>query len=209
LIRCVQTGRSDIPLTPHGEEQVEAKAHLLVGEGSESYQSHADPKNSILNPCPDLIDPSNLCTVFVSPRIRAQKTFQLLFKHLPELPHHTLTEECREWDYGDYEGLKPAEIQELTPGWSIWRDGCRGGESVEEMQTRVDGVIAKVHDWHRRYKEGDDTVTRDVMIIAHGHFSRVLISRWIQFPLHLGMFYEFEPISLEILMGICRNTFHG
>lgn len=49
-----------------------------------------------------MVDPKNLCTVFVSPRQRAHKTFHLLFSHVPELPHHILTEEAREWDYGNF-----------------------------------------------------------------------------------------------------------
>lgn len=70
-----------------------------------------------------LIDPTTLCHVFVSPRQRAQKTFQLLFSGLPELPPHTTTDSAREWDYGDYEGLTSAQIAEKDPTWSIWKDG--------------------------------------------------------------------------------------
>lgn len=94
--------------------------------------------------CVEILDPANLCTVYVSPRIRAHKTFHLLFDHVEKLPDHIITEEVREWDYGEYEGLKPAEIQGIRPGWSIWRDGCPGGESAEEMCFRVDLVIEKV-----------------------------------------------------------------
>ncbi|KAH0590885.1 hypothetical protein H2248_001001 [Termitomyces sp. 'cryptogamus'] len=160
------TGRTDIPLTARGEQQVLAKAHKIVGDGL-------------------IIDPKNLCTVFISPRQRAHRTFHLLFGHLPEEPHHILTEEVREWDYGDYEGLLSSEIQQKNPSWTIWADGCPGGESVAEMEARVDTVISKVREYHRQYKE-EGLNTRDVMIVAHGHFSRVLISRWINFPLALG-----------------------
>ncbi|PIL31574.1 hypothetical protein GSI_06276 [Ganoderma sinense ZZ0214-1] len=45
------TGRTDIPLTPQGEEQAAEQAKVLVGEDR-------------------IIDPKNICTVFVSPRIR-------------------------------------------------------------------------------------------------------------------------------------------
>ncbi|KAF8898885.1 phosphoglycerate mutase-like protein [Infundibulicybe gibba] len=173
------TGRSDIPLTARGELQVKEKAHLLVGKGL-------------------TVDPENLCTVFVSPRIRAHKTFHLLFEHIPNLPDHILTEEVREWDYGVYEGLKPAEIKEKSPGWAIWKDGCPDGESVQEMQDRVDTVIAKVREYHRQYKE-EGLNTRDVMIVAHGHFSRVFIARWIEFPLHLGTHFNVEPGGVAVL----------
>ncbi|CAK5280171.1 unnamed protein product, partial [Mycena citricolor] len=172
------TGRSDIPLTERGEGQIKAQADILVGEGK-------------------VIDPKNLCTVFVSPRIRAHKTFHLLFANV-ETPHHILTEECREWDYGDYEGLLSSEIKAKNPTWSIWNDGCPGGESVLEMQNRVDAIIVKVREYHRQYLE-EGLHTRDVCIVAHGHFSRVLISRWINFDLCLGTHFNVEPGGVAYL----------
>ncbi|KAL0071838.1 hypothetical protein AAF712_000760 [Marasmius tenuissimus] len=171
-------GLYDIPLTTRGIEDTKQKGASLVGDGK-------------------LIDPKNLCTVYVSPRQRAHKTFHLLFENV-ETPHHTLTEDCREWDYGEYEGLKPAEIKEKNPTWKIWNDGCPGGESVEQMQARVDGIIAKVREYHRQYFE-EGLNTRDVMIVAHGHFSRVFISRWINFPLCLGTHFNVEPAGIAIL----------
>lgn len=92
----------------------------------------------------EILDPANLCTVYVSPRIRAHKTFHLLFDHVEKLPDHVITEEVREWDYGEYEGLLPSEIKAKRPDWSVWKDGCPGGESAEEMSFRVDLVIEKV-----------------------------------------------------------------
>jgi broad specificity phosphatase PhoE len=46
-----------------------------------------------------------------------------MFEHLAEVPHHVITEEAREWDYGDYEGLLSSEIMKINPKWSIWTDG--------------------------------------------------------------------------------------
>ncbi|KAG8850147.1 hypothetical protein FRB96_000522 [Tulasnella sp. 330] len=173
------TGRSDIPLTENGIKVATAKAPEVVGHGK-------------------MLDPDNLCHIFISPRQRAQKTFELLFDILPELPPHTTTEEVREWDYGDYEGFTSAEIDEKNPGWSIWRDGCPGGESVEEMCARVDGIVAKVHELHRKYYE-EGIGRRDCMIVAHGHFSRVLIARWVEFTLRLGTHFNVEPAGIAIL----------
>ncbi|KAJ7487453.1 histidine phosphatase superfamily [Mycena galericulata] len=178
------TGRTDIPLTARGEEQIKEKATILVGDGK-------------------VLDPKNLCTVLVSPRQRAHKTFHLLFAHV-ETPHHIITEECREWDYGDYEGLLSSEIKAINPTWSIWKDGCPGGESVVQMETRVDSIIAKVREYHRQYKE-EGLNTRDVVIVAHGHFSRVLISRWINFPLCLGTHFNVEPGGVAYL-GYNHNS---
>ncbi|OJT03006.1 Sedoheptulose 1,7-bisphosphatase [Trametes pubescens] len=173
------TGRTDIPLTAEGERLAVEGARVLVGEGK-------------------IIDPKNICTVFVSPRIRAHRTFHLLFEHLPEIPHHVTTEEVREWDYGEYEGLRPAEIKQLNPTWTIWKDGCPGGESTEEMCHRVDTVIGKVREHHRAWKE-EGKGSRDVVIVAHGHFNRVFISRWINFPLSLGTHFNVEPAGIAIL----------
>ncbi|KIK70850.1 hypothetical protein GYMLUDRAFT_148388 [Collybiopsis luxurians FD-317 M1] len=172
------TGRTDIALTPRGEEQVKEKAPVLVGEGKP-------------------IDPKNLCTVFVSPRQRAHRTFHLLFAHV-DTPHHILTEKVREWDYGEYEGLLSSEIKAKRSDWSIWEHGCPGGESVDEMEKRVDGVIASVREYHRQYHE-EGLNTRDVVIVAHGHLSRVLIARWIQFPLRLGTHFNVEPGGVAVL----------
>ncbi|KLO17076.1 phosphoglycerate mutase-like protein [Schizopora paradoxa] len=181
------TGRSDIPLTENGVNIIKARAHDLVGD------------------TPDrLIHPGTLCHIFVSPRKRAMTTFELLFANLPELPAHTITEDVREWDYGDYEGLTPAQIKEKDKYWSIWRTGCPGGESSDEMTRRVDKVIEAVQEIHRKYLE-DGIGRRDVMIIAHGHFSRVLISRWVQFPLCLGTHFNVEPAGIAILSYNHRN----
>jgi len=181
------TGRSDIPLTENGINAITSRAPLIVGKGK-------------------LIDPDTLCYVFVSPRQRARKTFELLFNQLPgsELPKHEISEDVREWDYGDYEGLKPSEIKERDRYWSIWRTGCPGGESAEEMTKRVDGVIDKIQEIHRQYLE-DGIGRRDVMIVAHGHFSRVLISRWVQFPMCLGTHFNVEPGGVALLSYNHRN----
>ncbi|KAK7694807.1 hypothetical protein QCA50_001995 [Cerrena zonata] len=180
------TGRTDIPLTARGEAQTAQRALQLVGEGK-------------------VIDPKNICMVFVSPRIRAHKTFHLLFDHLSDAkPPHVTTESAREWDYGDYEGLLPSEIQARNPGWAIWKDGCPGGESTQEMCYRVDNVIQQVREHHRKWLEKGEG-SRDVVIVAHGHFNRVFISRWINFPLSLGTHFNVEPAGIAILGYNHRN----
>ncbi|KAL1670441.1 histidine phosphatase superfamily [Schizophyllum commune] len=172
------TGRTDIPLTAQGIEQIKEKAQMLVGEGK-------------------VLDVKNLCTVLVSPRQRAHKTFHLLFEHVTP-PPHMVTETVREWDYGDYEGLKPAEIKQRKPDFNIWTDGCPGGESVEQMCARVDDVIKTVRTYHTEYfHEGMNT--RDVMIVAHGHFSRCLIARWLGMPLAFGTKLNVEPGGIAVL----------
>lgn len=116
------TGKSDLELTAEGVRQVTSTASQLVGPGK-------------------LIDPAaNVLHIFVSPRKRAQQTFDCLFggetaaSSIAECT--TVTEDIAEWSYGDYEGLRTAEIKALRnergldqeKPWDIWRDGCEGGE---------------------------------------------------------------------------------
>ena len=91
-----------------------------------------------------LIDPSRLAHVYISPRKRAQITFELLFDNagdkraLREARKVSTTDRLAEWGYGLYEGLLPGEIRALRKKhgldrerpWNIWRDGCEEGEYV-------------------------------------------------------------------------------
>lgn len=116
------TGTTDLDLTDDGERQVLASGRLLVGPGK-------------------LIDPLRLARVFVSPRLRAIRTFELAFgeaqkKAFEDAGKAITTPKLAEWDYGLYEGLVTKEIRALRQGhgldqersWDIWRDGCESGE---------------------------------------------------------------------------------
>jgi len=116
------TGLTELELTQNGIEQVIGTGKYLVGPGK-------------------LIDPARIAKVFVSPRKRAQMTFELLFKDANgslsiDDDKVDVTEEIAEWDYGDYEGLLTSEIRarrqerglDKEISWDIWRDGCEGGE---------------------------------------------------------------------------------
>ena len=78
-------------------------------------------------------------------------------------------------------------------------NSCPGGESVEQMEKRVDSVIAKVRRWHQEYLEDSTSDKPDVMIFAHGHFGRVLITRWLGFPLADGRLFAIETNQLTQL----------
>lgn len=88
--------------------------------------------------------------VFVSPRQRAQKTFHTLFDGY-DLPPHETTDAVAEWNYGDYEGLLISEIKKKDPLWSIWLDGCPGGETPSQIKKRIDDMIVKVSLWRSSY----------------------------------------------------------
>jgi broad specificity phosphatase PhoE len=105
------TGRTDIPLTAHGEQAAVALAAQLRGR--------------------------QFGLVLSSPLMRAQATCRLTgFGERAQI-----REDLREWDYGDYEGLTTAQILERDPGWDLWRDGVPGGESPSAVAERADRVI--------------------------------------------------------------------
>ncbi len=122
--------------------------------------------------------------VLVSPMQRARETCALAGLDAAAVVDRDLVE----WNYGDYEGLTPKQIHEKAPGWVIFRDGCPGGETPEQVSARVDRVIAQV-----RAVEGD------VALFAHGHLLRVLVARWIALPAGAGQHFLLDTGSLCVL----------
>jgi broad specificity phosphatase PhoE len=109
--------------------------------------------------------------VLTSPRARARDTCELAgFGAAAEVD-----DDLVEFDYGEYEGRTTPEIREEVPGWSVWRDGAPGGETVEQVGVRADRVI------ERALAAGGD-----VALFAHGHLLRVLGARWIGLPAVVG-----------------------
>ena len=97
-------------------------------------------------------------------------------------------EELAEWDYGDYEGLRTAEIRERVPDWTIWRYGAPGGESVAEAGARADRVVAEL-----RRADGD------VLAFGHGHILRVLTARWLELAPSDGRLFALDSATLSTL----------
>ncbi len=122
--------------------------------------------------------------VISSPRRRALVTADLAGLTVDEVSP-LLTE----WDYGDYEGLTTPEIRETVPGWLIWTHGGKGGESVEEVSERADRAVALA----LRHME-----SRDVVFVGHGHFSRAVITRWIELPLSEGIRFAMAAASIAV-----------
>ncbi|KAL9103937.1 MAG: hypothetical protein Q9163_001085 [Psora crenata] len=113
-----------------------------------------------------------------------------------------VTQDIREWDYGDYEGLTSAQIREKRRRsgeaegggreWDIWRDGCPGGESPADVTTRLDRLIADIRtNFHKEAigKPEDDKGAQksDVLLVAHGHILRAFAMRWIRRDLGEGV----------------------
>jgi len=96
--------------------------------------------------------------------------------------------ELSEWDYGDYEGLRSADIHKDRPDWDVFQDGCPHGEAPQQVSDRADRLIASLH--------GTDG---DIALFSHGQFGCVLAARWIGLAAAEGQHLSLGPASLSIL----------
>jgi probable phosphoglycerate mutase len=152
------TGRSDIPLTERGERNALALGERLRG--------------------------TTFTKVFVSPLKRAWRTAELAgFDSIGEVDPDLV-----EWDYGPYDGLRTDEIRQRRPGWSLFRDGCPGGESVADVGARADRLTARLRPLRGR-----------ILLFGHAHFFRVLGARWLGLPASAGSVFFLGTASLSIL----------
>lgn len=127
-----------------------------------------------------LDDPLVIC----SPRRRAQRTAELAGLHVDEI-----SDDLAEWDYGRYEGLTTAQIRESESDWLIWTHGSAGGETVAQVSDRADRAVASAL---------RQLVSRDVVFVGHGHFSRAVITRWLELPLTQGSRFGMTTASIAV-----------
>ena len=152
------TGRTDIPLTERGERNARSLGERLAG--------------------------ADFAEILTSPLVRASRTCALAgFESRAQVDPDLV-----EWDYGDYEGKKTVDIRVDNPGWSLFRDGCPGGESVEAIGARADRVIARLKGIDGR-----------ALVFSHGHFCRVLAARWLGLPPGNGRYFLLGTASLSVL----------
>jgi broad specificity phosphatase PhoE len=152
------TGLTDLPLTPRGEQNARRLGERLRG--------------------------LKFAKVFTSPLQRAARTCELAgFKNVAAVDRDLL-----EWNYGDYEGRRTADIRAEQPDWQLFRDGCPGGETLAQVATRADRVVARV-----RAIEGD------VLLFSSGHILRVLAARWLALDGAYGSLFFLSTASLSML----------
>ena len=152
------TGRTDLGLTAHGEDQARALAPRL-------REIEFD-------------------RVLMSPRLRARQTCELA-----GLGARSLVEpDLAEWDYGDYEGQRSADIRKAHADWNVWRDGCPHGETPDELSARVDRLIGRLCE-----------LRGNVALFSHGQLGAALAARWIGLPLIAGQHFALHPASISIL----------
>ena len=120
--------------------------------------------------------------VWSSPRARALRTAELA--GFTASSHDDLAE----WDYGEFEGLRRAEIQAFETNWDVFAQGAPAGESVAAVSDRADRVIARLR-----------AVSGDVLVFGHGHFLRALGARWIGLPVAAGSRLLLSTASVSVL----------
>ena len=150
------TGLTDLPLTPRGERNARRLGARLSG----------------------LV----FASVFTSPLQRAVRTCELAGFGAAAKTDPNLVE----WNYGDYEGLTTPQIQAKRPGWQLFRDGCPGGESPDQVGRRADRVISRLREF-----------PGDVLVFSSGHFLRVLAARWLGLEPAAGKYLILKTASLS------------
>jgi probable phosphoglycerate mutase len=126
--------------------------------------------------------------VFTSPLQRAAKTCKLSGFSAE------VDRDLVEWDYGQYEGRRTAEIHTERPDWQLFHDGCPGGETPEQIGARADRVISRLR-----------AVQGDVLLFSSGHFLRMLAVRWLGLEPGAARFLMLNTASLSAL-GYENNT---
>jgi len=153
------TGLTDLPLTEHGQRTARKLGERLQG--------------------------LTFAKVFTSPLQRAHRTCQLAgFGAEAEIDRDLV-----EWDYGEYEGRRGADIRAGRPGWNLFRDGCPGGETPDEVKVRADRVINRIR-----------AIGGNVLLFTSGHFMRVLVTRWLGLePTANSRYFMLSTASLSAL----------
>ena len=155
------TSFTDLPLTEHGEQQARALNGRLA--------------------------PQDFQLILSSPRSRSRKTAELagfVGTYEPQTDP-----DLAEWFYGDYEGKTSKEIWQTHPGWTIWSGDVPGGESTNQVASRLDRVIARVRG------SGVD----QAICFGHGHALRALTMRWLGLDLMLGVHFPLDTSTVSVL----------
>ena len=152
------TGLTDLPLTERGERNARRLEERLRGV--------------------------TFAKVFTSPLQRATRTCELAgFGTVAEIDRDLL-----EWNYGEYEGRLTADIYKERPDWQLFRDGCPGGESPNQIGARADRAVKRVR-----------AIDGDVLVFSSGHFLRVFAARWLGLDAAFGRYFLLSTASVSAL----------
>ena len=155
------TGLTDLPLNAEGERRASQLAPFLAR-------------------FPD----AATATVFTSPLQRARQTCELAGFG----DRATVDDDLAEWDYGEFEGTRTADLRTSEPNWSIWTATIGTGESLDDVARRADRVCARLA-----------ALDGTAMLFAHAHLLRILGARWCGFPAIAGSRLTLLPASISVL----------
>jgi broad specificity phosphatase PhoE len=152
------TGLTDLPLTKRGECNARRLGERLKG--------------------------LEFTRVFASPLQRAKRTCELAGFGLRAEVDRDLVE----WNYGEYEGLRTADIRAKRPDWEMFRDAFPGGESFDQIAARADRVVERVR-----------SIDGALLLFSSGHFLRVLAARWLGLKPQVARHFLLSTASLSSL----------
>ena len=154
------TGTTDIPLTENGRKVARLLQPILA--------KHV------------------FALVLTSPLQRARETCELAGL----ADRAEIDPDLMEWNYGEYEGLTPTQIHAKRPDWMLFTDGCPGGEGPDQVEVRIDRVIARIR---------AIAVEGNVAVFAHGHLIRAFAARWLGLRAADGRFFLLDPATINVL----------
>jgi broad specificity phosphatase PhoE len=158
------TGLTDIALTAHGEDEARALAPRLRT--------------------------TSFAQILTSPLRRSRQTCERAGFGAEALVDADLVE----WNYGDYEGKRTADIQCTRAGWNVWLDGCPRGESPADIEGRADRLLGRLR-----------PLSGNVALFSHGQFGAALAARWIELAVREAQHLVLGPASLSILEYECGH----
>lgn len=189
------TGRTDLPLLDEGVREAIELGDRLVG-----YSDQA------------VLCLPEIGYILRSPRKRCAQTLECVLgteeqRRMIGMPDAQVLDDCREWDYGKYEGQTTEEIRKNRPGWNVFEHGTPShetdpnlpGESPEQISDRADRVVKLIQEWHQ-------TTKKDVVLFTHGHFSNVLLGRFLRLPLSMSKVLVMSTTGTAIL-SYTHHTF--
>ncbi|ABW16408.1 Phosphoglycerate mutase [Parafrankia sp. EAN1pec] len=141
----------------------------------------------------------HIALALTSPLQRAARTAELAGLTDIQIDH-----DLHEWDYGSYEGITTADIHRTRPDWNLWTDGvppgpdAHPGESPQQVAVRADRVLSRIA------PALQDPNAGDVILVAHGHFLRVLTARRLGLPPAAGALFALDTGTIS-----CLGTEHG
>lgn len=152
------TGLTDLPLTKRGERNALALGERLRG--------------------------LRFARVFTSPLLRAHRTCEVA----GFAAEAVIDSDLVEWNYGEYEGRLMSDILAIRPDWQLFRDGCPGGESPDQIGARARRFLGRVRD-----------IQGDVLVFSSGHLLRVFAAQWLGVGVAAGKFLLLSTASLSTL----------